>query len=61
MPTPATTRMVSDPRITLRGPTRSSRVPEAMVATPAITLAAMAKMMTLPLEKPNVFWAMTPP
>ena len=58
---PATTRTTSAPIMTLRGPTTSSSRPSPMVATPATTLAAMAKTMTSPLEKPKVLRAIMPP
>ena len=47
--------------ITGFAPSRSSSAPTAMVEMPATTLAAIAKMMTSPAEKPKTDAASTPP
>ncbi len=47
--------------MTFLGPTRSSRKPKMMVATPAVTLAATPNRITSPKLKPKVPRASTAP
>ena len=54
-------RPMSAATITGFAPSRSSSAPTAIVETPATTLAAIAKMITSPAEKPKTDAASTPP